>query len=54
VRRIKLGLQDKLYLGNIESPPRLGFAGGYVRAMWLMLQQPTPDERRGGPARRTR
>ena len=44
VARIKLGLQDKLYLGNLEAHRDWGFAGDYVRAMWLMLQQPTPDD----------
>jgi GDPmannose 4,6-dehydratase len=44
VARIKLNLQDKLYLGNLESHRDWGFAGDYVRAMWLMLQQPTPDD----------
>jgi len=42
--RIKLGLQDKLYLGNLDSKRDWGFAGDYVRAMWLMLQQPTPSD----------
>jgi len=42
--RIKLGLQDKLQLGNLEAHRDWGFAGDYVRAMWLMLQQPTPDD----------
>jgi GDPmannose 4,6-dehydratase len=42
--RIKLGLQDKLFLGNLEAHRDWGFAGDYVRAMWLMLQQPTPDD----------
>jgi GDPmannose 4,6-dehydratase len=42
--RIKLGLQDKLYLGNLESRRDWGYAGDYVEAMWLMLQQPTPDD----------
>ena len=42
--RIKEGLQDKLYLGNLESRRDWGFAGDYVEAMWLMLQQPTPDD----------
>jgi len=37
--RIKLGLQDKLYLGNLDSRRDWGFAGDYVEAMWLMLQQ---------------
>ena len=44
VARIKLGMQDKLFLGNIESHRDWGFAGDYVRAMYLMLQQPTPDD----------
>ncbi|MBP05014.1 MAG: GDP-mannose 4,6-dehydratase [Euryarchaeota archaeon] len=38
--RIKLGLQDKLYLGNLDAKRDWGFAGDYVEAMWLMLQQP--------------
>jgi len=42
--RIKLGLQDKLYLGNLESKRDWGFAGDYVKAMWLMLQQDKPDD----------
>ena len=42
--RIKLGLQDKLYLGNLEAKRDWGFAGDYVEAMWLMLQQTTPDD----------
>jgi GDPmannose 4,6-dehydratase len=42
--RIKLGLQDCLYLGNIEARRDWGFAGDYVEAMWLMLQQPQPDD----------
>jgi GDPmannose 4,6-dehydratase len=44
VARIKFGLAGKLYLGNLESHRDWGFAGDYVRAMWLMLQQPTPDD----------
>jgi GDPmannose 4,6-dehydratase len=44
VSRIKLGLQDKLFLGNLEAKRDWGFAGDYVEAMWLMLQQPTPDD----------
>ncbi len=44
VARVKLGLQDNLYLGNIEAHRDWGFAGDYVRAMWLMLQQATPDD----------
>ena len=43
VARIKLGLQDKLYLGNMDAKRDWGFAGDYVEAMWLMLQQTTPD-----------
>ncbi len=42
--RIKLGLQDKLFLGNLESKRDWGFAGDYVEAMWLMLQQQEPDD----------
>jgi len=42
--RIKLGLQDKLYMGNIDSKRDWGFAGDYVELMWLMLQQPEPDD----------
>ncbi|MFQ5494864.1 MAG: GDP-mannose 4,6-dehydratase [Phycisphaerae bacterium] len=42
--RIKLGLQDTLYLGNLEARRDWGFAGDYVEAMWLMLQQETPDD----------
>jgi GDPmannose 4,6-dehydratase len=44
VARIKLGLADKIKVGNIEGRRDWGFAGDYVRAMWLMLQQPTPDD----------
>jgi GDPmannose 4,6-dehydratase len=42
--RIKLGLQDKLFLGNLDSKRDWGFAGDYVEAMWLMLQQDAPDD----------
>ena len=42
--RIKLGLQDKLTLGNLEAKRDWGFAGDYVEAMWLMLQQERPDD----------
>ena len=42
--RIKEGLQEKLYLGNLEAKRDWGFAGDYVEAMWLMLQQPRPDD----------
>lgn len=41
--KIKLGLADKLPLGNLDASRDIGFAGDYVRAMWLMLQQPEPD-----------
>jgi GDPmannose 4,6-dehydratase len=44
VARIKLGLADKLALGNLEARRDWGFAGDYVRAMWMMLQQPAPDD----------
>ncbi|NQT37960.1 MAG: GDP-mannose 4,6-dehydratase [Planctomycetes bacterium] len=44
VARIKLGVQDKLMLGNLDAMRDWGFAGDYVRAMWLMLQQETPDD----------
>ncbi len=42
--RIKHGLQKKLYLGNLEAKRDWGFAGDYVEAMWLILQQPKPDD----------
>ncbi len=41
---IKLGLQDKLYLGNLDAKRDWGFAGDYVEAMWLMLQHDNPDD----------
>ncbi len=44
VARIKLGLQDTLALGNLEAHRDWGFAGDYVRAMWLMLQQERADD----------
>jgi len=44
VARIKLGLQDSLHLGNLEARRDWGYAGDYVRAMWLMLQQDEPDD----------
>src|SRR5213083_2155014 len=44
VARIKLGLQDKVTLGNLDAARDWGFAGDYVEAMWLMLQQPTPED----------
>jgi len=42
--RISLGLQKKLYLGNLDAQRDWGFAGDYVEAMWRMLQQPEPDD----------
>jgi GDPmannose 4,6-dehydratase len=42
--RIKLGLQDSLSLGNLDSARDWGYAGDYVEAMWLMLQQDEPDD----------
>jgi GDPmannose 4,6-dehydratase len=42
--RIKLGLQDKLYLGNLDARRDWGFAGDFVEAMWLMLQQDEPGD----------
>lgn len=44
VARIKQGLQQKLYLGNLDAKRDWGFAGDYVEAMWLMLQQKEPDD----------
>jgi GDPmannose 4,6-dehydratase len=44
VARIKLGLADSLALGNLDAQRDWGFAGDYVRAMWLMLQQEQPDD----------
>ncbi|MHC4460451.1 MAG: GDP-mannose 4,6-dehydratase [Planctomycetota bacterium] len=42
--RIKLGLLDKLYLGNLDAKRDWGYAGDYVESMWLMLQQDKPDD----------
>jgi len=42
--KIKLGLDSELRLGNLEAKRDWGFAGDYVKAMWLMLQQPEPDD----------
>ena len=42
--RIKLGLDQTLSIGNLDAQRDWGFAGDYVRAMWLMLQQPKPDD----------
>ena len=44
IGRIYQGLQKKLYLGNLDALRDWGFAGDYVEAMWLMLQQDTPDD----------
>ena len=44
VARISLGMQDKLELGNLEARRDWGYAGDYVEAMWLMLQQPEPED----------
>jgi GDPmannose 4,6-dehydratase len=44
VARIKLGLQKELHLGNLDAKRDWGFAGDYVQAMWLMLQQEQPDD----------
>ena len=44
VGRIKLGMQKRLYMGNLDAQRDWGFAGDYVEAMWLMLQQPKPDD----------
>jgi GDPmannose 4,6-dehydratase len=44
VAKIELGLADELRLGNLESQRDWGYAGDYVRAMWLMLQQDKPDD----------
>jgi GDPmannose 4,6-dehydratase len=44
VARIRLGLQDQLVLGNLDAERDWGFAGDYVEAMWLMLQQPQGDD----------
>ncbi len=42
--RIKLGLQDKLFLGNLDAKRDWGFAGDYIEAMWMILQQERPDD----------
>ena len=44
VARIKLGLQDNLLLGNLAAKRDWGYAGDYVKAMWLMLQQDVPED----------
>ena len=44
IARIQAGLQDKLFMGNLEARRDWGYAKEYVEAMWLMLQQPEPDD----------
>jgi GDPmannose 4,6-dehydratase len=44
VARIKLGMADRLKMGNLDAQRDWGFAGDYIRAMWLMLQQPKADD----------
>ncbi len=44
VGRIKMGLQDKVFLGNLDSKRDWGYAGDYVKMMWMMLQQEEPDD----------
>jgi GDPmannose 4,6-dehydratase len=44
VAAIEKGLQDRLYLGNLDAKRDWGYAGDYVEAMWLMLQQDEPDD----------
>jgi GDPmannose 4,6-dehydratase len=44
VARIKAGIQDKLYIGNMDAIRDWGYAKEYVEAMWLMLQQPAGDD----------
>jgi len=44
VAKIKLGLANELRMGNLDAKRDWGFAGDYVKAMWLMLQQDTPDD----------
>jgi len=44
VGRIKMGLQSKVYLGNLDSKRDWGYAGDYVKMMWMMLQQDQPDD----------
>lgn len=44
VGRIKVGLQDKVFLGNLDSKRDWGFAGDYVKMMWMMLQQDKPED----------
>ena len=42
--RIRLGLQDEIVMGNLDAKRDWGYAGDYVKAMWMMLQQPEPDD----------
>jgi len=42
--RVKLGLQEKLYLGNLDAKRDWGFAGDYVKAMWMMMQKDEPND----------
>ena len=42
--RIKLGLQNEIVMGNLDSKRDWGYAGDYVKAMWMMLQQDEPDD----------
>jgi GDPmannose 4,6-dehydratase len=44
VARIKLGVQDKLVLGNLDAMRDWGYAGDFIKATWLMLQQDRPDD----------
>jgi GDPmannose 4,6-dehydratase len=44
VARIALGIQDRIYLGNLDAKRDWGYAGDYIEAMWLMLQAPQPDD----------
>ncbi|HOJ78363.1 MAG TPA: GDP-mannose 4,6-dehydratase [Bacillota bacterium] len=44
IAKIKYGLQEKLYLGNLDAKRDWGYAGDYVEAMWRILQQPEPDD----------
>lgn len=44
ITRIRMSLQEKLFLGNLDARRDWGFAGDYVEAMWMMLQQPEPDD----------
>ena len=44
VGRIKMGLQDKVFLGNLDAKRDWGYAGDYVKMMWMMLQQDRPDD----------